>query len=539
MQIVDKLGLCRNCLRSTQHKSSQCPSTSCRKCQRKHNTLLHLTHATGNTNTVVETAGKSSERSTTALASYTAGEIRNNNCNVLLSTAIIKIYDVTGKEHLCRVLLDSGSQLNFISASLAKKLRLPEEQYDATITGIGKGITRATRMVIARIRSRINQFSETINCVVLTKVTTKLPQESISLSNVRVPSNIILADEQFNKSLNIDLIIGAEIFWHLIYVGQIKIAKNQPTFQKTVFGWVVSEVTVDASPNQNSHFKCHLAISNDLNLSLKRFWEIEHGFASLPLTPEERKCEEHYAATVQRNSDGRFIVELPTKPDVLGETRSLALKRFSALEKRLDKQPIIASQYVDFMDEFEKLGHMREINECEYSSNSEPTYYMPHHCVLKDSSTTTKLRVVFNASAKSTTGVSLNDALKVGPMIQGDLFSRLLEFRTYEYAFTGDIRKMYRQILVEPSQTKLQRILWRENTASPIRTYELVTVTSGTASASFLAIRCIRKLAEDYRAQYLLGSRVILNNFYVDDVLSGSQTLDEAQQMKDEAIEIL
>ena len=47
-------------------------------------------------------------------------------------------------------------------------------------------------MVIARIGSQINGFSETINCVVLTKVTTKLPQESISLSNVRVPSNIWL-----------------------------------------------------------------------------------------------------------------------------------------------------------------------------------------------------------------------------------------------------------------------------------------------------------------------------------------------------------
>ena len=114
------------------------------------------------------------------------GKNINNNFNVLLSTAIIKIYDVTnGKEHLCRALSDSGSQLNFISASLANKLRLPEQQHDATISGIGKGLTRVTRMVIARIGSRINGFSETINCVFLTKVTTKLLQKSISLSNVR------------------------------------------------------------------------------------------------------------------------------------------------------------------------------------------------------------------------------------------------------------------------------------------------------------------------------------------------------------------
>ena len=182
---------------------------------------------------------------------------------------------------------------------------------------------------------------------------------------------------------------------------------------------------------------------------------------------------------------------------------------------------------------------MREINECEYLSNNEPTYYMPHHCVLKDNSTTTKLRVVFNASAKSITGVCLNDALNVGPMIQGDLFSRLLQFRTYEDAFTSDISKMYRQILVEPSQTKLQRILWRGNTALLIRTYEPVIVIYGTASASFLAIHCIQKLTEDYRFRYSLGSRVILNNFFVNGVVSESQSLDVAQQMKDKAIEIL
>ena len=421
-------------------------------------------------------------------------------------------------------------------------MRLPVQNYEATITGIGKGITRATKMVTARIGSRINKFTETINCVILPKVTDKIPQETIPLSSVRIPSNIILADEHFNESLDIDIIIGAEIFWRLICIGQIKIAKNQPTFQKTVFGWVVSGVTADSSQGQNSHFKCHLAINDPLNQSLKEFWEIEHGFANFSLPPEERECEEHYAETVQRNRDGRFVVELPTKPAVLarfGETKSLALKLFNSLKRRLDKQPIIAKQYANFMNEFEELGHMRAVSDNEHLPSSYPTYYMPHHCVLKDTSSTTKLRVVFNASAKSSTGISLNDALKVGPILQGDLFSRLLEFRTYEYAFTGDITKMYRQVLIEQSQTKLQRILWRENPTQPIRTYELVTVTYRTASASFLAIRCIRKLAEHYRSRYPLGSHVILNNFYVDDVLSGAQSLDEALNMKRESIELL
>ena len=91
----------------------------------------------------------------------------------------------------------------------------------------------------------------------------------------------------------------------------------------------------------------------------------------------------------------------------------------------------------------------------------------------------------------------MNDTLLVGPTIQQDLYSIVLRFRTYQIAFTADIAKMYRQVRIHEDDRRLQRILWRRSADEQLRTYELSTVTYGTASAPYLATRCLQQLAED------------------------------------------
>ncbi|XP_055522715.1 uncharacterized protein LOC129716896 [Wyeomyia smithii] len=138
------------------------------------------------------------------------------------------------------------------------------------------------------------------------------------------------------------------------------------------------------------------------------------------------------------------------------------------------------------MREYLSLGHMRPI-EAEYSGNS-MAYYLPHHPVIKEASTTTKLRVVFDGSAKTSTGYSRNDALCVGPVVKNDLLKQILRFRTYPIALVSDIAKMYRQVAVQPDDMPMQRIFWRFSQNEPIRIYELATVTYGLAPSSFLAV---------------------------------------------------
>lgn len=82
--------------------------------------------------------------------------------------------------------------------------------------------------------------------------------------------------------------------------------------------------------------------------------------------------------------------------------------------------------------------------------NPSEGYYLPHHGVVKETSATTKLRVVFDASTKTTSGKSLNDIQRVGPTVQNELFTILIRFRRHAIALCADVEKIYRQVLVQP-----------------------------------------------------------------------------------------
>lgn len=160
------------------------------------------------------------------------------------------------------------------------------------------------------------------------------------------------------------------------------------------------------------------------------------------------------------------------------------------------------------MEEYEKQAHMSLISE-DLREESGDTYILPHQPVIKPDSVTTKLRVVFDASAKTTTGVVLNDKLLAGPNLQKDLFDIILRFRLHEFVITADIAAMFRQVIVRKGARDLQKVLWRASSTQQIRTYQLNTVTYGTAPAPYLAMRCLQQLATEEKE--LLMQHMLLN----------------------------
>ncbi|XP_014259164.1 uncharacterized protein LOC106672332 [Cimex lectularius] len=159
--------------------------------------------------------------------------------------------------------------------------------------------------------------------------------------------------------------------------------------------------------------------------------------------------------------------------------------------------------------------------------NSAP-YVIPHHVVSKESSSTTKIRVVFNGSQVDSTGLSLNSRLLCGTKLQKDLPEILATFRLYPIALCADIQKMYRQIEVRPEDRNFQHIFWRPSVESELREYELKTVTYGLAPSAFLAIRVLHQLVQDEGQPYPHASRAILQETYVDDIISGADDLEAA-----------
>ncbi|XP_033314650.1 uncharacterized protein LOC117213411 [Bombus bifarius] len=213
----------------------------------------------------------------------------------------------------------------------------------------------------------------------------------------------------------------------------------------------------------------------------------------------------------------------------------MAMKRLISLCRRFQRDKRFEADYRAVIQEYVELGHMTKITT---DNCTDDGYFLPHHGVIKESSQTTKLRVVFDGSAPTTTGVSLNDVLHTGPKLQDDLFFILLRFRSHQYVITGDVEKMYRQFLVRPEDRKFQQILWR-NSDGEVDTYQLNTVTFGLSAAPYLAIRCLKQLADDEGHRYPRAATVLQRDFYVDDVLTGIDRKIEARSLRTELTELL
>lgn len=536
--------LCVNCLRAG-HSVINCKFGTCRLCNDKHNSLIH----TDNTNDInpsdfIHASHATNERAATMHSTHlacasparphpsgTAEPIYANQVNeahidnnsyaqfssvnpVLLSTALVQVADIYNNYHLACALLDSGSQRCFITKSLCDLLNTPLVSTTTEIRGVGNSVTQTSEVCDIEIKSRANtDYLMRLRCYVLPSITSSLPAVSKQCARF-IPNTIQLANPNFCNSQKIDLLIGADKFWELLKTDKIRLP-NGPFLQDTHLGWIISgQINLYSRPDNN--IRCNLTQS--LEVQLRKFWELEelHNASVDTRTDEERACEKHFTDNTKRSDDGRFSVRIPFKlsPETLGETYSRAERRFLVLEKRLQRNDNYRKLYTDFIHEYISLGHMTRVH-----TYNNPHYFMPHHGVFREHSTTTKLRVVFDASAASSTGISLNDLQMVGPPIQGDLLSILLRFRQHKYTACADIEKMYRQCLVDENQRDLQLILWRDDPSEPVGIYRLNTVTYGTASAPYLSCRCLKQLASECTDPEI--RRIINEDFYVDDMITG------------------
>ncbi|GFR03492.1 retrovirus-related Pol polyprotein from transposon 17.6 [Trichonephila clavata] len=252
---------------------------------------------------------------------------------------------------------------------------------------------------------------------------------------------------------------------------------------------------------------------------------------------EEIACENHFKRTYTRDSTGRFAVKFPFQDssDELGSSRDIAVHRLQQIERWFSKNRFLSDQYHKFMDDYLKLGHMELIPENEIDVPASSSFYLPHHPVPNKNGD--KFRVVFDGSAKSSSGVSLNAKLMVGPQLQTDLTTLLLRFRMHKIAITADIEKMYRQITLHDSD--FQRIVWRNSPFEPIQDLRLTSIAYGTASAPYLAIKCLQQLALNESNNFPLASKAALKDFYVDDLMSGANSLSEALELQNQWTQML
>ena len=177
------------------------------------------------------------------------------------------------------------------------------------------------------------------------------------------------------------------------------------------------------------------------------------------------------------------------------------------------------------------MGHAEPVPACDLASGNE-SYNMPMHVVTKDSSSTSRTRVVFYASAKSMSGTSLNDHLLVGPTVHPSLIDVLLRFRRHRIALTTDVSRMYPAVLLPADQRDLHRFVWRRESTEPLVDYRMTRLTFGVSASSFAANMAVRQNALDNVHTYPQAAQTVLDSFYVDDGLTGADSKEEAVHLQ-------
>lgn len=406
------------------------------------------------------------------------------------------------------------------------KLNLNKHKSHLVISGINQGISHVDYCTKIKVASTHQSFVTELSFLIIPNITGNIPQKSFDKNTLSIPSNIHLADSRFNISQQIDILLGSDIFWQLLKSDTVTLHESGLILRDTHIGWILSG---QIHQHQHTKYQSLACTSQTLDSQLENFWKVDD-FQSpqSTLTNEESLVEKCFINTTTRDKNGRFVVKIPLKENFtsLGNSRELATRRFYSLERRLERHPNIKAQYIEFINEYKSLGHMSQCT----SDFSQLKYFLPHHHVIREASTTTKLRVVFDGSLKTSSGISLNDVQFTGPSIQSDLFSILVKFRKHTFVAMADIEKMYRQIQVHPSQQNLQKIVWRVHPHSKLEHYQLNTVTYGTASAPYLAVRCLHELANVNKKAYPTESHIIINDMYVDDLLTGANNIDTLKQ---------
>lgn len=555
--LVRQKQLCFNCLRSG-HFPQKCPSKyRCNHCRRLHHSTLHFnagetspaSASPAPASLAVDSSGQQTPASVPSVAGIAnVAHIQNvqteiaHTPNVLLATAWVDLHTLEGRCFKVRALLDQGSTFSFISESLCQTLRTKRQRAELHIRCFGE---KYTGLAKSRVSLQLAPCAKSapmfpLTAYVFQRITSYAASQIRSLATWPHLRDLPLADPNPASQHPIHMLIGADLYGSLLS-GEIRQGPlGTPTAQKTVIGWILSGPTGTSPAKGDDISVLHCTSECDTNSLLRKFWEVEEVSDEPPLSEEDNQCENHFASTHSRTPHGRYIVRLPFKsnfPINIGESLSIARSLYARTESRLRSRPEITVPYNEFLREYLELGHMEPVKESETPSYT--PVYIPHHAILRDSSATTKLRVVFNASCKTRDGTSLNDHLLIGPKLQQDLPAIIARWRQWRYVYTADIAKMFRQILIDPVDADFQRILWRPTPESSLLPFRLLTVTYGLAPAPYLAMRVLKQLAMDEGHAFPAAAPIVENSIYVDDALFGADEIHASRTTRDQLIGLM
>ena len=507
LEKVNEKKLCRLCL-SAKHFVRDCGTRyRCPDCHGRHSQLLHLDY----------------EKDKPAVT-----HVMSNKHSILPCVSV-----VINNCYRAWALLDSGSTDSFISRKVIKRLNLSQN-------------VMRTKYSLSTLSGSCGKEKDVLKGVEVKSVD---GIEIMSLSHLGIVDSIPVSSPCVDMTLyphlkelesvlpasamqEVDLLIGQDHAAALMPL-DVKIGKrDEPFAVKTLFGWTLYGATSEPRPLVDpviSNFVSRSEKNEEINMNIDKLWHVENADVIVSDESSWSVNDKHVIRMWQEETvkkEGHYEVPIPFKSGCrVPNNIMVAESRLCSLKKSLEKRNLM-SRYQEEIDKLLEKGYAEPVMSGEDRENQ--VWYLPHHAVITPKKPD-KLRVVYDCAAVYK-GESLNDKCHQGPDLINKLVPVLLRFRQKPVAVCADVREMYLQVKIPERQRDCLRFLWFDKKGQVVKYRMTGHIFGGVWCASSSAYALRRTAVDDDDVDGVVKD-VIMNSFYVDDMLHSVETVEEGEMV--------
>ena len=497
--------LCFNCT-GMKHQAQECRSkNACQRCGNRYHTSI-CNRVPSNNQMMLVTG--------------------DNEGSVIYPVVVVVVDGIK-----CRALLDTGAGSSYASAALVERLnKLPTHVEHKQIEMMLCSTIQKVRSYTVKVASVDGRFEMTTKVNKVDKgvlLTVSNPRYEELITKYPHLEGVVMDDKDKKGELPIHLILGASEYSRIKTETKPRTGKpSEPIAELTMLGWAMM-----SSGKETGLSNVYLTKSSTADYEQLCSLDVL-GLEDRPETDQESVYGE-FIEQLHRSEEGWYESGLLWKP---GHGRLLtnehgSIARLEGLVRKLQRDPDMIDKYDEIIQDQLKEGIVERVEE----EPNERVFYIPHKPVKRETATTTKLRIVFDASAKPNgNSPSLNECLETGPPLQNLLWNVLVRNRLKPIALTADIKQAYLQVRIRTEDRDVLRFHWIKNKdPSAIDVLRFTRALFGLVQSPFLLAGTLKLHLENLRERYPSEIEEILRSLYVDDVITGGSTTDEVQGLKE------
>ncbi|XP_065052644.1 uncharacterized protein LOC135681921 [Rhopilema esculentum] len=442
-----------------------------------------------------------------------------------------------------RMLLETGSDKTYLVQKIADKLKGKPIRHETKVLDTIHG-SRSHRCAVynLEIRNMEGEVQLITEAATLSKLTTvRNARPEIVQQRFKHLKDIKFSDVSEHDELEIHVIIGLEDLGRVKTGRYIRGEEDQPIAEETKLGWTLLGPTYQGTKTDDQESKLLFCMENrpEIATEVDRLWDLE----TVGIR-EGDPVHVEFKDTVKFNGR-RYVVNLPWKSATakasLPDNKKLCEKRLRSQLKRLSRVPEQLEAYDGIIQEQIKAGIVEKAPKKETGVTA--THYIPDHAVIRQEAESTKVRIVFDASAKERKGsYSLNECLHKGPPLMPMLFDIVLRYRMYPVALVGDVQKAFHQIEVAVEDRDCLRFLWVEdpkNAISELSELRFTRVIFGAGPSPFLLNATMQRHIGGYEETDPEFVRLVVKSLFVDDFVGGGRNSTEVITLKKKLTDVM